>query len=43
MFEGLSQRLEEAFKKFKEKGKLSEEDIKKGLREIRLALLEADV
>lgn len=43
MFEGLSQRLEEAFKSFREKGKLSEEDIKRGLREIRLALLEADV
>ncbi len=43
MFEGLSQRLEAALNKFKEKGKLSEEDIKKGLREIRLALLEGDV
>ena len=43
MFEGLSERLEEAFKKFKEKGKLDSNDIKRGLREIRLALLEADV
>jgi len=43
MFEGLSQRLEEALNKFKEKGKLSPDDIKKGLREIKLALLEADV
>lgn len=43
MFEGLSERLENAFKKFKEKGKLNVDDIKKGLREIRLALLEADV
>ncbi|MDF2953713.1 MAG: Signal recognition particle GTPase [Thermodesulfobacterium sp.] len=43
MFENLSDRLEEAFKKFKEKGKLSSDDIKKGLREVRLALLEADV
>lgn len=43
MFEGLSQRLEEALNKFKEKGKLSQDDIKKGLREIKLALLEADV
>lgn len=43
MFESLSQRLENALNKFKEKGKLTEEDIKKGLREIRLALLEGDV
>ncbi|NPA39287.1 MAG: signal recognition particle protein [Thermodesulfobacteria bacterium] len=43
MFEGLSERLEQALGKFKEKGKLSEDDIKKGLREIKLALLEADV
>ncbi|NPA39061.1 MAG: signal recognition particle protein [Thermodesulfobacteria bacterium] len=43
MFEGLSERLENALEKFKDKGKLSEDDIKKGLREIKLALLEADV
>jgi signal recognition particle subunit SRP54 len=43
MFEGLSKRLEEALEKFKEKGKLGTDDIKKGLREIKLALLEADV
>ncbi|WP_028840979.1 signal recognition particle protein [Thermodesulfobacterium hveragerdense] len=43
MLEGLSQRLEEALNKFKDKGKLSPDEIKKGLREIRLALLEADV
>lgn len=43
MFENLSERLENAFKKFKEKGKLDANDIKKGLREVRLALLEADV
>lgn len=43
MFEGLSDRLESALKKFKEKGKLSPDDIKSGLREVRLALLEADV
>ncbi len=43
MFENLNERLESAFKKFKEKGKLSADDIKKGLREVRLALLEADV
>ncbi len=43
MFDNLSERLEEALNKFKEKGKLSTDDIKKGLREIKLALLEADV
>jgi len=43
MFEGLSERLENALGKFKDKGKLSEDDIKRGLREIKLALLEADV
>ena len=43
MFESLSDRLESVFKKFREKGKLDSDDIKKGLREVRLALLEADV
>uniref|UniRef100_A0A7V4JQ47 Signal recognition particle protein n=1 Tax=Thermodesulfobacterium geofontis TaxID=1295609 RepID=A0A7V4JQ47_9BACT len=43
MFESLSDRLESIFKKFREKGKLDSDDIKKGLREVRLALLEADV
>lgn len=43
MFENLSDRLELAFKKFKDKGKLDADDIKRGLREVRLALLEADV
>ena len=43
MFQSLSEKLENAFKKFKNKGKLTEADIKSGMREIKLALLEADV
>ncbi len=43
MFQSLSEKLENAFKKFKKKGKLTESDIKAGMREIKLALLEADV
>ena len=43
MFQSLSEKLESAFKKFKNKGKLSESDVKAGMREIKLALLEADV
>lgn len=43
MFENLTERLEKALSGFKDRGKLSADDIKKGLREIRLALLEADV
>lgn len=43
MFQSLSEKLENAFKKFKNKGKLTESDIKSGMREIKLALLEADV
>lgn len=43
MFQSLSDRLTNAFKHFKNKGKLTEEDIKEGMREIKLALLEADV
>ncbi|MCS7199389.1 MAG: signal recognition particle protein [Caldimicrobium sp.] len=43
MFESLSEKLERALSGFKDRGKLSAEDIKKGLREIKLALLEADV
>ena len=42
-FEGLSDKLSAVFKKLKSKGKLSEEDIKLAMREVRLALLEADV
>ena len=42
-FEGLSDRLEAAFKRLKSKGKLTEADVKEAMREVRLALLEADV
>ena len=42
-FEGLSERLENAFKKLKSKGSLTEADVKDAMREVRLALLEADV
>ena len=43
MFQSLSEKLENAFKKFRSKGKLTEADVKLGMREIKLALLEADV
>ena len=43
MFDSLSDKLTNAFKKFKNKGKLTEADVKEGMREIKLALLEADV
>lgn len=42
-FEGLADKLEEAFKKLKSKGSLTEADVKDAMREVRLALLEADV
>lgn len=42
-FEGLSDRLQEVFRKLRGKGKISEEDVKQAMREVRLALLEADV
>ena len=42
-FEGLSEKLSAAFKRLKNKGKLSEADVKDAMREVRLALLEADV
>ena len=43
MFGNLVDRINNAFKKFKSKGKLTESDVKEGMREIKLALLEADV
>ncbi len=43
MFDSLADKLANAFKKFKNKGKLTEADVKEGMREIKLALLEADV
>ncbi len=42
-FEGLSEKLSAAFKRLKNKGKLTEADVKEAMREVRLALLEADV
>lgn len=42
-FEGLSDKLEAAFKKLRSKGSLTEADVKEAMREVRLALLEADV
>ena len=41
MFESISDKLERAFRKFRGKGKLTEADVKEGMREIKLALLEA--
>jgi signal recognition particle subunit SRP54 len=43
MFENLSQRLGDTFDRLKKRGALSEEDVVAALREIRIALLEADV
>jgi len=43
MFDNLSDRLESVFKKLKGHGKLTEKNIEEGLREVRMALLEADV
>ena len=43
MFESLSDKLDAVFKKLKGHGKLTESNIEEGLREVRLALLEADV
>ena len=42
-FEGLTQRLQQAFGKVRGKGSLTEEDVKLVMREVRMALLEADV
>jgi len=42
-FEGLSEKLNNVFKKLKSRGKLTESDVKEAMREVRLALLEADV
>jgi len=42
-FEGLASRLQNVFGKLKSRGKLTEEDVGEALREVRLALLEADV
>ncbi len=43
MFENLSDKLDAVFRKLKGRGKLSEKNIEEGLKEVRMALLEADV
>lgn len=43
LFSGLSEKLQETFRKLRKKGKLGEKDVDLALREVRLALLEADV
>lgn len=43
LFGNLSEKLQEIFRKLKRKGKLNEKDVEAALREVRLALLEADV
>ncbi|MBR2860696.1 MAG: signal recognition particle protein [Clostridia bacterium] len=42
-FEGLTEKLQKVFKGLKSRGKLSESDVKEAMREVRMALLEADV
>ena len=42
-FENLSDKLNNVFKNLRGKGRLSEQDVKDAMREVRLALLEADV
>ena len=41
MFESLGEKLSNAFKKFKNKGKLTEADVKAGMREVKLAFIYA--
>ena len=43
MFDALGDRLDDVFKQLRGRGRLSEKDVEAALREIRLALLEADV
>ncbi len=43
VFEGLADKLQNTFKKLKNKGKLTEKDVTEAMREVRMALLEADV
>ena len=42
-FESLTNRLQSVFSKLRGKGKVSEDDVNEAMREVRLALLEADV
>lgn len=43
IFEGLSEKLQNSFARLRSKGKLTEADVKEAMREVKLALLEADV
>ena len=43
VFEGLAEKLQNTFKKLKGKGKLTEKDVTEAMREVKMALLEADV
>ena len=43
IFESLSDRLQATFKKLRGHGKLTEKDVNEAMREVRMALLEADV
>lgn len=43
MFQSLTEKLSEAFKHFKNKGKLTEKDVREGMRAVKMALLSADV
>lgn len=42
-FEGLGEKLNATFKRLRGKGRLTEADVREGMREVRMALLEADV
>ena len=42
-FEGLSEKLQGALRKMTGRGRLNEQTVKEGMREVRMALLEADV
>ncbi|NMA14010.1 MAG: signal recognition particle protein, partial [Clostridia bacterium] len=43
VYSSLAEKLQETFRKLKNKGKLTESDVNEAMREIRVALLEADV
>ena len=43
MFGSLTEKLANAFRRFRNKGKLTAADVKEGMRDVKLALLEADV
>ena len=42
-FDSLSEKLQNVFKNLRSKGKLTEDDVKAALKEVKMALLEADV